>query len=76
MGKLKGQNEYKRFLQGDNLSPKKAILAHCFMCNGEIDGSGEDCRGKSCPLYSYFKKWMWNRKIAVALNVETEKATL
>ena len=58
MGKLKGQTEYENFKKGMALSPKKAIKAACYACNGENDGSGEDCRGLSCPLYPYFKKWV------------------
>lgn len=52
MGKLKGQTEYEKFLKGDRLSPKRAILAQCYQCNG-FEQSGSDCGGKACPLYAY-----------------------
>jgi hypothetical protein len=52
MGMKKGQTEYKKFLNGQPLSRKQAILAQCFVCNGEEE-TGEDCLGTSCPLYQY-----------------------
>jgi len=58
MGKLKGQVEYESFKAGKALSPKKAIKAACYVCNGEGDGSGEDCKGVSCPLYPFFNRWV------------------
>jgi hypothetical protein len=59
MGMLKGQKEYKNFLEAKALSPKQAILAQCFVCNGEEEGSSEDCKGLSCPLYPFFRKWLF-----------------
>lgn len=61
MGKLKGQAEYEKFKKGLPLTMKQSIKAQCFMCNGEKEGSWEDCFGKSCPLYPYFKKWIKKR---------------
>jgi hypothetical protein len=50
---IKGFYQFRRFLNGETLSRKDVILAHCFMC-GLQDGP-EDCLGtKSCPLYQYF----------------------
>lgn len=72
MGKLKGQSEYKKFLEGKPLSPKKSIIAQCFVCNGEEEGSGEDCKGLSCPLYPYARKWLFRGRKSI---VEAEKAT-
>ena len=68
MGKLKGQLEYQKFLDNKDLSPKKAIIAHCFVCNGEKEGSGEDCRGSSCVLYPYFKKWVYKDRKRANIN--------
>jgi len=53
MGKTKGQSEYKKFEEGKPLTRKEAILAQCYICNGEEEGA-EDCKGISCPLYDYF----------------------
>lgn len=54
MGITKGQLEYQRFLRGEKLTRKQAILAQCFVCNGEEEGSRKDCSGISCPLYQWF----------------------
>ena len=53
MGILKGQKEYERFNEGESLTRKQAILAQCYVCNGQKD-SGTDCGGeKTCPLYGH-----------------------
>ena len=52
MGKIKGQLEYRKFKDGKPLTRKEAILAQCYVCNGEEAGS-EDCLGRNCPLYQY-----------------------
>jgi len=49
---VKGQKQFEDFKAGKPLSFKGAILAQCYVCNGEIEG-GEDCLGVSCPLYQY-----------------------
>lgn len=49
---MKGQRQHEAFKAGKPLTPKQAILAQCFVCNGENEG-GEDCLGVSCPLYQY-----------------------
>ena len=59
MGAKIGRSQYAKFKDGGSLSPKQAIIAQCFVCNGEGEGSSEDCRGLSCPLYPYFKKWVY-----------------
>ena len=58
MGMLKGQKEAERYKQGLPLTAKQSIKAHCYMCNGEGDGSGEDCQDHTCPLCPWFKKWV------------------
>ena len=59
MGQLKGSRETKKFREGQSLTPKQAIKAQCYICNGEEEGSNEDCQGKGCPLYPFFKKWLF-----------------
>jgi len=49
---MKGFNQYEKFKKGQSLTPKQAILAQCYECNGGPEG-GEDCLGVSCPLYQY-----------------------
>jgi len=73
MGKLKGQIEYLKFKEGKSLSPKQAIKAHCFVCNGEKEGSSEDCKGLSCPLYPLFKRWVYSGR---TLKLQAEKHSL
>lgn len=57
MGTQAGMVALRKFRQGITLSPKKAIMAQCYSCNGEGEGSGIDCQGTSCPLYPLFRKW-------------------
>lgn len=47
MGQIKGANFYAKFKEGKALTRKQAMLAQCYMCNGEEE-SAEDCQGKSC----------------------------
>lgn len=49
---MKGQRQYEAFKAGKPLTPKQAILAQCYVCNGENEG-GVDCLGVSCPFYQY-----------------------
>jgi len=57
---MKGKNEHERFKKGERLTHKEAILATCYVCNGLNEG-GEDCKGKSCPLYQHMP-YRANRK--------------
>lgn len=51
---IKGSRQYKLFQEGKPLTRKGAILAQCYVCNGEEQG-GVDCLGsETCPLYQYF----------------------
>ena len=52
MGKIKGSNQYDKFLKGERLTRKEAMSAQCYVCNGPED-SNCDCQGVSCPLYQY-----------------------
>lgn len=58
---LRGGREYERYKKGETLSHKQAILAQCFVCNGLEEG-GEDCLGKSCPLYQFMPYGSGRRK--------------
>ena len=54
MGKVKGVMQYRKWQEGKKLTRKEAILATCYICNGEDEGA-EDCKGeKTCPLYPFF----------------------
>ncbi len=52
MGYIKGQVEFEKFNAGERLTRKQAMLAQCYVCNGEED-SRQDCLCESCPLYQY-----------------------
>ena len=52
MGAIKGGAAYSKFRQGKALSRGQAILAMCYVCNGQNEG-GVDCLGRSCPLYQF-----------------------
>jgi len=52
MGQIKGAKEYRKFKRGNFLTRKEAMLAMCYMCNGENE-SAVDCQGYFCPLYQY-----------------------
>lgn len=55
MGKVKGQLQCRKWRKNKSakLTRKEAILANCYICNGEEE-SAIDCKGeKSCPLYQY-----------------------
>src|SRR3972149_3065769 len=49
---MRGFKQYENFKKGKSLTPKQAILAQCYTCNGGSEG-GEDCLGVDCPLYQY-----------------------
>lgn len=49
---MRGFKQFEMFQKGVSLTPKQAILAQCYVCNGSGEG-GEDCLGVSCPLYQY-----------------------
>ena len=49
---MRGKRDYERFKRSEPLSPKQAIMAQCYVCNG-LDEGGEDCKGVNCPLYQF-----------------------
>ena len=49
----KGKRELLKYLEGEKLTRKEAMLAKCYEClNGYADGK-VDCAIESCPLYPY-----------------------
>jgi hypothetical protein len=71
---MKGFNQYQKFKNGGSLTPKQAILAQCFVCNGENEG-GEDCLGISCPLYEYMP-YRKGRQKKVRKDLSTEQRAI
>ena len=48
-----GRDRMLRYLAGEKLGRKDAIIAKCFECsNGYLDGRA-DCEIPGCPLYPY-----------------------
>ena len=52
MGQIKGQRPYERFIKGEKLTRRQAMLAKCYECNG-FEESNADCLADNCPLYPY-----------------------
>ena len=52
--KSAGRTQLARFLKGEHLTRKQAILAACCICQGYYYDGKEDCEeSQSCPLYQY-----------------------
>lgn len=51
--KAKGGKEIKKFLVGEIISTKGAILAKCYDCMGYYGDGTIDCKVVTCPLYLY-----------------------
>lgn len=47
----RGQKELIRHLQGEQLSLKQAVYAHCYDCTGFFADGKVDCGMKHCPLH-------------------------
>lgn len=48
-----GRKEYIAYLEGKTITPKQAILAHCYSCtNFYVDGKVV-CQIPHCPLYDF-----------------------
>ena len=50
----KGQKDYERFLKGEKLTRKQAILANCYECTGFYDSGKRKCLVEGCPLRQYY----------------------
>ena len=53
MGAIKGHREFRKWKRGESLTRKEAMLAHCFVCNGELESATDCLSQKSCPMYAY-----------------------
>ena len=52
--RAKGQKEYLKFLDGEKLTRKEAMLAKCYECMYFYNDGKVDCMGYTCPLYQYY----------------------
>ena len=52
---VKGKREMLAFCNGEKVTLKGAIYAHCYECLGYQDNPGEnrDCENPVCPLYPF-----------------------
>lgn len=50
----KGRNEYLKFLRGERVTRKEAILAECYACQGFYVDGKYDCKSVLCPLYAFY----------------------
>jgi hypothetical protein len=48
-----GKKMFLRYLNGETLSPTKAIIANCFDCMGQYVDGRQDCKNPLCPLYPF-----------------------
>ena len=48
-----GKTEYIRYLQGEAITRKEAMLAMCYQCSNLYLDGRLDCENKTCPLYPY-----------------------
>ncbi len=71
MGVIKGSKEYKKFQENKPLTRKQAILAQCYLCNGENEG-GVDCGAQNCPLYQYFPNKATRSKVHAKFKPEND----
>jgi hypothetical protein len=49
-GRFQGKKELLAFLAGEALSPRQAIRAHCFDCQGGYSDGAGDCLSDICAL--------------------------
>ena len=50
---VRGRGELIRFLKGNKLTRKKAMLAKCYDCMGYYSDGRQDCKITDCPLYPW-----------------------
>ena len=48
-----GRTQYLRFLNGEKLTYREAVLAKCYDCDGGHSDGRYDCEVLSCPLRIY-----------------------
>jgi hypothetical protein len=48
-----GKTHYLRYLKGERLTHRQAILAKCAECNGGYKDGRHDCKIPACALYLY-----------------------
>jgi hypothetical protein len=72
----KGKSELIRHLEGDRLSRKQAIYAHCYDCMGYFSDGRQDCLMPHCSLYSFMVYNRSKKKETPKVLSEKHKAKL
>jgi hypothetical protein len=72
----KGKSELIRHLQGERLSRKEAIYAHCFECVGFFSDGRRDCMMPQCSLYPFMVYNRNKQKVNPKVLSEKHKAKL
>lgn len=64
----RGKKEILKYLGGGRLTPKQAILAHCYGCMAYFADGKIDCKMPKCPLHPFmaFNKNRQKRKTSEA----------
>ena len=62
---VQGKNEYLKFLKGEQITRREAMLAKCYECTCYYDGTERDCLIPDCPLYPYNPYASGERKMQV-----------
>ena len=73
---VKGQKEFVAFCEGESISARQAILAHCYECLGYFGGmeGSRDCENPVCPLYP-FMPYSTRKRVVRTVSLENrEKA--
>ena len=73
MSAIAGHRYYIWFEEGKPLTRKQAMLAQCYVCNGEEE-SNADCQGTDCPMYQYHPHRHRTTKKGIKRNLEHENA--
>ncbi len=51
--RVKGKSQLLKYLSGERLTPRQAIIAKCYECCGYCVDGIEICTIENCPLYPY-----------------------
>lgn len=51
--KARGRAERIKYLRGERITQREAILGHCYDCMGGYTDGPRDCKIETCSLYPY-----------------------
>lgn len=50
-GRFRGKKELIAHLLGEDLTPRKMVIAKCYDCMGHFTDGSMDCKAPACPCY-------------------------